>query len=244
MFPTIACVLGHSIQHSLSPKIFQHWFDKYQINGQYIIADMSDLDGFRQTVVGTDLKFFNVTTPFKEKILTYLDKIDEDVAAIGACNCVSIQGGKWLGKNTDHYGVEQSLKESKDLKGKKFLLIGYGGAAKAVEFALKKNDAEFFIVSRRPAGGVISWDDVVDLRSIDVVINANGCNAPGELPSHIFSKNVLFFDLDYGRRSPFAQVAQDGHFRFTDGKRMLVHQAVKVFKNNFGFDPECKDLVL
>ncbi|UJL44904.1 shikimate dehydrogenase [Virgibacillus sp. NKC19-16] len=136
-------LIGYPIKHSLSPWIHQSFLNKANLEGMYSIYEITPDDSFSRKLkrlMDDQVDGFNVTVPYKEKIISFLDDIDEDAAKIGAVNTVVNRNGKWIGYNTDGAGYLRSL-ESKfpDFhldKSKRILLIGSGGATRGIYYAL------------------------------------------------------------------------------------------------------------
>ena len=143
-----ACVIGNNVSNSLSPTIFQYWFDKYNINADYGYIEIKDEDFDKEikSIFKKDgLCGLNVTTPYKERIISHLTKVDKHAAEIGAVNCVTINNNFVKGINTDWLGFQDSLDYFEDnrcgeIKTKRdvAIVIGYGGSAKAIIYSLKK----------------------------------------------------------------------------------------------------------
>lgn len=136
-------LIGYPIKHSLSPWIHETFLNKAKLEGLYSIYEISPDDFFPtklKRLMDDQVDGFNVTVPYKEKIIPLLDDIDEDAAKIGAVNTVANRNGKWIGYNTDGVGYLRSL-ESKfpdfhSDKSKRILLIGSGGATRGIYYAL------------------------------------------------------------------------------------------------------------
>src|SRR5699024_7369883 len=140
-------LLGYPAKHSLSPWIHEQFLQKAGLDGEYSIMEVAPESFAAQIkhLKGSELHGFNVTVPYKQKIISYLDKLDELAGKMGAVNTVVNQNGKWIGYNTDGIGYLRSLANrfSSLLEEKKqhILLIGAGGAARGIYYALTK--AEF-----------------------------------------------------------------------------------------------------
>ena len=140
----IAFVLGNNVSTSLSPIIFNYWFFKHSVNANYSYREIKEEDfskKIKKILTTKNVCGLNITIPFKEKIIPYLDDLDEPSQKIGAVNCVTIKNKKFYGSNTDWIGFSETLKEktnkNKIIK-KEAIIIGYGGAAKAILYALLK----------------------------------------------------------------------------------------------------------
>ncbi|MBP1968733.1 shikimate dehydrogenase [Virgibacillus natechei] len=136
-------LIGYPINHSLSPWIHEHFLEKANLNGDYSTFEISPDDSFSLKVkqlMNDNVQGFNVTVPYKEKIISFLDEIDESAEKIGAVNTVVNRNGRWIGYNTDGIGYMRSL-ESKfpnfhQDKAKRILIIGAGGATRGIYHAL------------------------------------------------------------------------------------------------------------
>ena len=131
-------VVGNKASRSLSPTIFNYWFKKYKIKAKYKFLEL-DENSFDKRILEKikekNTKGLNITIPFKKKIIKHLNNLDKHSKEINAVNCVSI-GGRTKGINTDWIGYYNTLPKNKNLRKKKVLLIGYGGAALAIHYVL------------------------------------------------------------------------------------------------------------
>ncbi|WP_077327104.1 shikimate dehydrogenase [Virgibacillus siamensis] len=139
-------LIGYPIQHSLSPWIHRGFLEKANLKGIYSIIEISPEDSFEHAIKrlkGKELTGFNVTLPFKEKIIPYLDDLDHHAESIGAVNTVVIREGKWIGYNTDGKGYMTALQHKfPELCSKpdiRILIIGAGGAARGIYYSLISN---------------------------------------------------------------------------------------------------------
>lgn len=161
-------LIGYPLGHSFSQKYFSEKFvregitdARYELFPLKNIADLPALLG-----QNPDLRGLNVTIPHKETVLSYLHELDETARAVGAVNCIKIENGKLRGFNTDVIGFEKSLQTADGgrwtMFDKKALILGTGGASKAVAFVLKKLGISYQFVSRNPVGeNQISYANLV-----------------------------------------------------------------------------------
>lgn len=149
-------LIGYPLSHSFSKKFFEAKFEKEGMAGYaYENFPIESIDKLPAMLGDNpDLKGFNVTIPYKEQVIPFLDLKDEVVARIGACNCVRVENGKLSGFNTDVYGFETSLKKYLKPYHTKALVLGSGGAAKAVAYVLKTLRIDYLYVSRKSSPGV------------------------------------------------------------------------------------------
>lgn len=136
-------LIGYPIKHSLSPWIHERFLKNSELNGSYDIIEINSTDSFAEEIAklkATGIDGFNVTVPYKEKIIDYLDEIDEQAKHIGAVNTVLNKNGKWIGYNTDGIGYVRSLEskypEIAENKLTNILILGAGGAAKGIYYGL------------------------------------------------------------------------------------------------------------
>lgn len=137
-----AAVIGHPISHSLSPLIHGYWFKKHNIDAAYHAIDIApdDLPSRVRALVDEGYRGFNVTVPHKQNIMCLCDQLDDSARAIGAVNTVVFDEGRLLGRNTDAYGYIENIKQNApnfDFKNKRALVLGAGGAARAVIYGLQ-----------------------------------------------------------------------------------------------------------
>ena len=147
----VLCVIGHPIEHSMSPVMHNAALKELSLDFIYLAIDVTPKD-LEKAVIGFkkhDIKGINVTIPHKEKIIQYLDKIEPLAKKIGAVNTIKNVNGKLIGKNTDAIGAKKALIDAGfELTGKKALILGAGGAARAISFALSEKIDELFICNR------------------------------------------------------------------------------------------------
>ncbi|MBL7751696.1 MAG: shikimate dehydrogenase, partial [Chitinophagaceae bacterium] len=144
-------LIGYPLTHSFSQRYFSEKFSQENIQGcTYQNFSIPSMDEFPFVLATPGLSGLNVTIPYKEAVIPFLDETDEVVKEIGACNCIRIEDGKKTGYNTDVIGFERSLQSGLQARHDKALVLGTGGAAKAVKWVLKKKGIPFLSVSRRP----------------------------------------------------------------------------------------------
>lgn len=232
-------LIGKNISYSFSKKYFTEKFKNLELNNYtYENFDLQAIEDF--PVMYKDLRDqiqgFNVTIPYKQDIIKYLDEIDEDANTIGAVNTIKIlKEGKLKGYNTDIYGFENSLRPLLHSHIKKALILGTGGASKAIAFVLKKNDIYCNFVSRNPTNPqTISYDDL-DVRVISkhhLIINCtpvgtfpNIESSPG-IPYEFLGDKHFLFDLVYNPEvSTFLAKGEERGAKIKNGEEMLQLQA-------------------
>ncbi|MFM2269539.1 MAG: hypothetical protein RL757_2980 [Bacteroidota bacterium] len=235
-------LIGFPLSHSFSKKYFSEKFEREQIKGwQYDLFPIENIEKLTDILGGGHFWVgLNVTIPYKEKILPFLDELNPEAAAIGAVNCIKIIDKKRIGFNTDVYGFEQSL--LRQLSGKLpsgALIFGTGGASKAVQFVLKKLNIPFRLVSRT---GACTYEDLTtdDIFSNKLLINTtplgmspNVETCPplsSDLYAAIGSEHFLY-DLVYNPlTTKFLELGKKQGANVQNGLEMLHLQAEKAWE--------------
>jgi len=143
-------LIGKNIDYSFSKSYFTKKFESENLPHSYLNFDLKSIDEFPEIIKSNkDLKGLNVTIPYKETIIPFLDKLDKKAKEIGAVNTIEItENGTLIGHNTDYYGFKKSIKPYIKKHHKKALILGTGGASKAIAYTLKKIGIDYSYVSR------------------------------------------------------------------------------------------------
>ena len=142
-------LIGKSLSHSFSKRYFNSFFSKNNIKAVYNEFEINEIHRV-QSILNSDISGLNVTIPYKESVIPFLDEISSEAKEIGAVNTIKILNGKNIGYNTDVFGFHQSIKPFLTNKHEKAIVLGTGGASKAVAYVLNKIGIEVFFVSRTP----------------------------------------------------------------------------------------------
>lgn len=206
-------------------------------NHTYDVFDLSKIEEVEKLFQEPNLRGFNVTIPYKEQIMPYLDEISEEALEIGAVNTVKIDAkGRKKGFNTDAYGFEKTLQIHKKPHHTKALILGDGGAAKAVKFVLHKNEISFKTVSRKSALNFHNLSPEL-VREHPLIIQATPVGTfPRvedclDFPFEALSAEHLIIDLIYN--PPYTQFIKNAaayHAKTVNGYYMLEQQAEKAWK--------------
>ena len=248
-----ALVIGSHVSQSLSPIVFEYWFEKYNINATYSFKEIG-LDSFEKDIVSVledkELCGFNITIPFKELIMAKANSLDEHSQKIGAVNYFSRTNNGWKGGNTDWVGFYNSVE---GMVGKKqrntAILLGYGGASKAILYALKLLSFEKVKVYNRTKNKILHLEkerglEIINLLDLkkeipqsDVVINTTPTNIlknniDKNLIQDIFSYDVVYKPKETDFLSYFRKEKR------IYGISMLINQAIPCFESWFGIKPE------
>ncbi len=167
-------LIGKDISYSFSKNYFSSKFKNLGLdNYEYVNYDLKSIDEFKN-IKNKELKGLNVTIPYKESVIEFLDVINDEAKLIGAVNTIKIdKKGKLTGFNTDVYGFEESLKPLLKKSHKKALVLGTGGASKAVCYVLDKLKIDYLLVSRNPEIIQVSYNDLNKelLENYTIIIN-------------------------------------------------------------------------
>jgi shikimate dehydrogenase len=259
-----AGVIGHPLGHSISPAIFKAAFEAAGIDATYEPWDTEPdvLEGRIHALRTADFLGANVTIPHKTAVVPLLDGTSEVAAQAGAVNTIVHSDGKLIGHNTDVAGFARSLREDAgfDPKGKRTMLLGSGGAARAVALALMEAHASvIYVVGRQPrkidamvvalkqatpSGTTLTWaywGDGSYLRGLaeaDLIVNCTpvgvaGSDTAGQspVPAELIQPKTTVFDLVYNpAETPLVAAAKSRGAKAVSGLGMLVYQAAESFK--------------
>ena len=247
-------VIGNPINHSLSPKLHNHWFKENKIDAVYekIKIDENDLKNMIAKCKEEKINGINVTVPFKKKVIPYLDNLSVEAEQTQSVNTIVFKEGGLIGHNTDIVGFEKGIKASNfNMKDKKILILGAGGVVPSIIFALKKmNVLEISISNRTKQRAenlknlfknlkVLEWGKLSDF---DVVINATSLGLNNEKINLNFSgagKNKLFYDVIYNpTETNFLKEGKELGNKTENGSKMFIYQASEAFKLWHGIEPE------
>ncbi len=239
-------LIGYPLGHSFSQKYFTEKFAREGIAGaRFELFPLPDIAGLPALLAAhPDLRGLSVTIPHKETVIAYLDDLDETARAVGAVNCIRIENGRLTGFNTDVTGFEQSLfppsGERQTAGGTTALILGTGGASKAVAYVLKKRGIPFRFVSRNPVGeNRISYDDfhhlapdryflIVNTTPLGTFPDVDNCP---DVPFGQLSSKHLVYDLVYNPpETLLLQRARTRGCSVKNGLEMLQLQAEAAWK--------------
>lgn len=256
-----AFVCGHPISHSRSPMIHSHWLKAYGIEGAYTAIDVEPVrfEDFLNGLQGAGLAGGNVTIPHKEAAFRTVKRRDEAAEAIGAVNTVWLEDGVLCGGNTDAYGFAANLDDRAPgwERSRSAVIVGAGGAARAVVQALKQRGlTDIRIVNRTVAratdladrfGASVSAHGQDSLRELcgdaDLLVNTTSLGMAGDrelaadpawLPDHAIVTDLVYVPL----QTPLLAAAAARRLKTVDGLGMLLHQAVPGFERWFGRRPD------
>lgn len=204
-------LIGYPLGHSFSIGYFNEKFQNEDIDAEYVNFEIPTIENLPEILTSNpNLKGLNVTIPYKEKVISYLDTLSPEARAIGAVNVIRIthKGRKTIlkGYNSDVIGFTQSIEPMIESRlHKKALILGTGGASKAINYGLKSLGLETQFVSRTPKPGVITYEDVTPevVKEYNVIVNCTPCgmypkvDTCPNLPYEAMDTRTILYDLIY-----------------------------------------------
>ena len=239
-------VIGNPIEHSLSPRLHNHWIKKNNINAFYDKKKLNenDIEGMINEVKNEKVDGINVTVPFKKSVIPFLDELTPLANEAQSVNTIYNQNGKVIGHNTDIGGFELSLNRiNYEVKNKKIFILGAGGVVPSIIVALKKMGVLRITLSNRtkkkaedlkkiyPELEIINWGDVPDF---NMIINATSLGLKKDDEIKVDYKNIspnkLFYDVVYNPpETNFLLKAKQFGNQIENGKMMFIYQAHQAF---------------
>ena len=235
-------LLGRNISYSFSKGHFTTKFEKEKYQGYtYENFDIQEITVFPEIIKNTEhLKGLNVTIPYKEEVIPFLDKLSKKAKKIGAVNTIKItKKGKLKGYNTDYFGFLKSLKPLLQPHHKKALILGTGGASKGVAFALEELGIEYKFVSRKASENAIDYSQInaKTFQEYQIIINSTpigtspNIEACPDIPYELFTDQHIAYDLIYNpAETQFLKNAAARGAQIKNGLDMLIFQAEKAWE--------------
>lgn len=231
-------LIGKSLGHSFSQAFFSDFFRENGIGAEYQNIELTEISQFAE--VKNDFLGFNVTIPYKQSIIPFLEDVSDEVKEIGAVNVVKNIDGKFYGFNSDAFGFHQSIKPFLTNQHERAIIFGTGGASKAIEYVLKNLGIDVIFISRNPKGeNQFGYDQVNNymLSACKLLVN---CTPVGtfpnlddclDIPFEHLSEDHLVIDLIYNpEKTLFLAKAEENGATILNGASMLKEQALKSWK--------------
>ena len=239
-------VIGNPIEHSLSPKLHNYWFNQNNIKAVYDKKQLneSDIKEIIFELRKEKINGINVTVPFKQSVIPFIDELSSEAKESQSVNTIYKENNKILGHNTDINGFELAVrKKSFDIKDKKVFILGAGGVVSSIILALKKMKAAEIILSNRTKEKaerlknifsnlkIVDWGEIPEF---NMIINATslGLNEKDEikLDYEKIGSNKLFYDVIYNpKKTKFLSKAKEFGNQTENGKMMFIYQAHQAF---------------
>jgi shikimate dehydrogenase len=230
-------LIGKSLGHSFSRTYFTHKFKILEIDSVYENFEFETIEDLSKFLETTDCKGFNVTIPYKETILSLVNRLEEVAQEVGAVNTLKKVDGVWFGYNTDVFGFKQMIKPFFKSHHERAIILGTGGASKAVAYVLENLGCEVIFISRNPKKeNEFSYEDINKqmLSSCKIVVNTtpvgtfpNSEEKP-QIPYEFITEMHLCIDLTYNpSKTAFLDSCEKKRAWILNGKTMLEQQAEK-----------------
>ena len=240
-------VIGNPINHSLSPKLHTHWIEQNNINASYERRKLNDnqLENLILEIKQENISGVNVTVPFKNAVIPYLDELSNEAEKTQSVNTIYLKNKKVIGHNTDIIGFETAIKKINfKFNNKKIFILGAGGVVPSIIYAsIKMGSSEIFVSNRTKSKAeeiknifhivqVVNWGDIPNF---DVVINATslGLNKDDKINLDFskIGKNKLFYDVIYNpSETEFLSTGKKMGNISENGKLMFIYQALSAFE--------------
>ena len=233
-------LIGKSLGHSFSKSYFENKFIKEQIqNASYSNFPLESIEEFKSLIKKTTFRGLNVTIPYKSSIIPFLDELSEETKSIGAVNTIQFKNNRLIGYNTDYLGFHKAIKPFLQNTMEQALILGTGGASKAVVYALEKIGIKCLCVSRLPNEQQLNYNQLNDLvlKHHLLIVNttplgtAPNINECPDIPYQFITEQHLLVDLVYNpEETLFLKKGKENLANILNGKSMLIHQAEEAWK--------------
>ena len=250
-------VIGNPINHSLSPKIHNHWLKENRINATYdkLKVENKEIKGLIQDIKQKKIAGCNVTVPFKKAVIPYLDDLSLEAEKTQSVNTIVLKNNTLIGHNTDISGFTKAIKDLNfNIKNKRVFILGAGGVVPSIIFALSKMEVSKIIISNRTRQkaenlkmqfnnlNILDWGKVEDF---DVIINATSLGLNNEeinLNYSNFGNDKLFYDVIYNpSETKFLKEGKRLGNKVENGRLMFVYQAYEAFRLWHGLEPKINE---
>lgn len=232
-------MIGYPLVHSFSQNYFNAKFENERINARYINFEIPSIDDLAEVLArNPELKGLNVTRPYKEKVIPFLDSISPEAKSIGAVNVIRVshKGSKTIlkGFNSDVIGFTKSIEPMLESCHKKAMILGTGGASKAVDYGLKSLGLETMFVSRFNRPGTVRYDNITPemMKEYNVIVNCTPCgmyphtDECPNLPYEAIDEHNILYDLLYNPDfTLFMEKGAERGATIKNGLEMLLLQA-------------------
>jgi len=229
-------LIGKTLKHSFSKPYFEKKFEELHITDcSYDNFELQSIDKLPSLIQNNPgLKGLNITIPYKEEVLQFLNSANESVNGVGACNCIKITEGEIIGFNTDAIAFKSSLQKYLKAHHKCALVLGTGGASKAIQYALKDLHIDFILVSRHKKQNQLGYEDVGEdlIKGHQIIINTTpigmypNVDEDPPIPYGALNSRHLLYDLTYNpSKTKFLKQGETRGAQIINGYEMLVAQA-------------------
>tara|TARA_B100000579_G_C22753582_1_gene815273 strand:+ start:453 stop:1283 length:831 start_codon:yes stop_codon:yes gene_type:complete len=261
-------IIGNPISHSLSPILHNYWFNKYNINAEYELLNIKEreIPIIINKIKKKEIKGINVTLPYKKSVIPFLSKTINDANETHSVNTIMLnENDSLIGENTDVFGFQAAYLKSipnQEKKNKKILILGAGGVAPSIIFALLKSnflnislanrtyEKSLFLKKNFKGIAVIRWDEIsLHLNKFDIIINATSLGLKStddfKIDFSNFKKGMIFIDTIYNpSQTNMIKYFKSKNLRSHNGLNMFIYQGQKSFYLWNKINPEVDDALL
>ena len=256
-------IIGNPITHSMSPILHNYWFKKYNIDAEYSLLDINekDIKDVISKIRNKELNGLNVTLPFKQKVITFVDQVINDAKETNSVNTIFLDESNILvGENTDVYGLQAAyLKEIVNAENKEALVIGAGGVSPSVIFSLKKSkiknisiinrthEKSLFLKKKFNFLNILEWKSLKqEICNFDVIINATSLGLKNEKEFDFnfdnTKPNLIYIDTIYNPlETKTLKFLKERNIKTFNGLNMFIYQGQKSFYLRNKINPEIDD---
>ncbi len=250
-------VAGFPLGHTLSPIMHNAAFEATGVNAVYLAFETRDAEGCARGMRALGIKGMSVTLPLKSAVLPYLDHVDGMAEQIGAVNTIVNNNGRLIGYNTDAVGALKALQDVVDLSGMSCLIVGAGGAARAIGFVLRQEGARLTIANRSPGRGMelarslqspfvplrdllrIDADILIQTTPVGMFPHTGQC----PVPEGLLQGGTVVMDVIYNPvETKLLKAARDHGCRIVSGLSMFINQGAEQFRLWTGVEPPLKEM--
>ena len=255
-------IIGNPVRRSLSPVIHNRAFKRMGVDAVYLAFEVEDIKDAIRGIRGLGIQGASVTLPFKARVIPLLDELDPFAGKIGSVNTIVNKGGKLIGYNTDWFGALKALEEKVALNGKKVILLGAGGAARAIAFGLKEKGCQVTIFNRSSERAAevaaklgchyqsLSALSLMDGGTLDaeILINATSVGmfpleSQTPIPKRVLKKGMIVMDIVYRPlQTKLLQEAREQGCQTIDGIEMLAYQGAAQLEIWTGQRPDIEQI--
>ena len=244
-------IIGNPIGHSLSPMLHNYWLKKYGIEGKYSLLEITEkeIKGVIDKIRTKEIKGINVTIPFKQKVIPYIDKLINDAKITNSVNTIYLSDGEVIGDNTDVYGIQSGYlkKIVRNNINTKTLIIGAGGVTPSVIVSLNKSnlinitvvnrthDKTIFLKKNFPNIEILKWNEIEkNTQNFDIIINSTSLGLKNgnefEFLINHFKKELIYIDLIYNPiETKLIKHFKSNQIKTYNGLDMFIYQGQKSF---------------